>query len=84
MENGASTPKDVAEHSAVSSGNILDHRQPGLAPAVNGHGQRPLKRAFSHDSLTGSSQTENGDVDGANGRRSKRLKKGMSLTPKRT
>lgn len=59
-ENGNLTPKSIADH-------------PSATPASNGHG---IKRAISHDSLTGGSQTENGDPD-ANGRRSKRLRKGM-------
>ncbi|PGH27155.1 hypothetical protein AJ80_01111 [Polytolypa hystricis UAMH7299] len=45
----------------------------GTAATVNGD-SRSLKRAISHDSLTGGSQTENGDLD-SSGRRSKRLKK---------
>lgn len=65
-ENGALTPKSVAEHSSKRD-----------SPAVNGNGSHPLKRAISHDSLTGGSQTENGEGD-AGGRRSKRLRKGMS------
>ncbi|KAK2779508.1 hypothetical protein FQN53_001331 [Emmonsiellopsis sp. PD_33] len=58
------------------SKNTPDRHQPDASstPVVNGH-DRHLKRAFSQDSLTGSSQTDNGDMDGANGRRSKRLKK---------
>ncbi|KAK2814156.1 hypothetical protein FQN50_000560 [Emmonsiellopsis sp. PD_5] len=66
------------------SKNTPDRHQPdaGSTPVANGH-DRHLKRAFSQDSLTGSSQTDNGDMDGANGRRSKRLKKGMQLIPER-
>lgn len=76
-ENGTPTPKSVAEHS--SKRDSVDRRQSGTgsSPAVNGHGSHPLKRAVSHDSLTGGSQTENGEAD-AGGRRSKRLRKGMS------
>ncbi|KAL2010572.1 hypothetical protein VTN00DRAFT_6379 [Thermoascus crustaceus] len=62
-ENGNLTPKSVAEHSSKRD-----------SPAVNGNGSHPLKRAISHDSLTGGSQTENGEGD-AGGRRSKRLRK---------
>ena len=62
-ENGTSTPKSVAEHSSH------------MTPVPNGEAGQPLKRAISHDS---SSQADNGD-DGGSGRRSKRLKKGISL-----
>jgi [histone H3]-trimethyl-L-lysine4 demethylase len=50
------------------------------APTVNGDiGSNPLKRTMSHDSMNFESGSDgvNGDGDGANGRRSKRLKKGM-------
>ncbi|KAJ9264633.1 transcriptional regulator family: ARID/BRIGHT [Paecilomyces variotii] len=63
-ENGNLTPKSIADH-------------PSATPASNGHG---IKRAISHDSLTGGSQTENGDPD-ANGRRSKRLRKDAPPPP---
>lgn len=42
----------------------------------NGQSGQSVKRAISHES---GSQTENGDTDEANGRRSKRLKKGTSM-----
>lgn len=61
-ENGVSTPGSVAEHSTIST------------PVPNGEAGQPAKRAISHDSA---SQAENGDADGGNGRRSKRLKKGI-------
>ena len=44
---------------------------------ANGHSNYPTKRALSIDSSGGGSQTENGDGDSNNGRRSKRLKKGV-------
>lgn len=63
VENGASTPKSVAEHPSHST------------PVPNGQGGQPMKRAMSHES---GSQAENGD-DGGSGRRSKRLKKGIAF-----
>ncbi|OJJ33001.1 hypothetical protein ASPWEDRAFT_174428 [Aspergillus wentii DTO 134E9] len=64
-ENGSMTPQSVAEHPQNST------------PVPNGNGTHPMKRAISQDS---GSQTENGDTD-ANGRRSKRLKKGETDGP---
>lgn len=61
-ENGTSTPQSIAEQ----------HRS---TPVGNGEAGNPAKRAISHDSA---SQAENGDADGGSGRRSKRLKKGIS------
>jgi histone demethylase JARID1 len=61
-ENGTSTPQSIAEQ----------HRS---TPVANGDAGNPAKRAISHDSA---SQAENGDTDGGSGRRSKRLKKGIS------
>lgn len=60
-ENGASTPKSVAEHPSHST------------PVLNGQAGQSAKRAISHES---GSQGENGDADEGSGRRSKRLKKG--------
>ncbi|OJD14954.1 hypothetical protein AJ78_04737 [Emergomyces pasteurianus Ep9510] len=75
MENGIH-PTTFGNH-ASSSKDTSQRHQPEIkhAPTVNGHDSHPLKRTFSQESLTGSSQTDNGDTDGANGRRSKRLKK---------
>jgi len=53
------------------------------APTINGDiGSNPLKRTMSHDSMNFESGSDgvNGDGDGANGRRSKRLKKGPLFT----
>ncbi|KAJ5362824.1 hypothetical protein N7541_003668 [Penicillium brevicompactum] len=58
-ENGTSTPQVEPEHRDAS------------AP-INGQTEEHLKRSISHDE---GSQTENGDEDGDNGRRSKRLKR---------
>lgn len=66
-ENGSMTPQSVAEHPQNST------------PVPNGNGTHPMKRAISQDS---GSQTENGDTD-ANGRRSKRLKKGGMFSANR-
>ncbi|KAI1943663.1 hypothetical protein LOZ66_000247 [Ophidiomyces ophidiicola] len=44
-------------------------------PAANGYDVHSLKRAHSTESALPSSQLENGDMDSANGRRSKRIKK---------
>jgi [histone H3]-trimethyl-L-lysine4 demethylase len=54
------------------------------APTSNGDvGSNPLKRTLSHESMNGESGSDglNGDGDAANGRRSKRLKKGWHLFP---
>jgi histone demethylase JARID1 len=61
-ENGTSTPQSIAEQHCST-------------PVANGDSANPAKRAISHDSA---SQAESGDADGGSGRRSKRLKKGMS------
>jgi histone demethylase JARID1 len=86
-ENGTPTPKAIAAHPRSDS---VDPKQTGISstptsstpisttPAANGHGAHPLKRAISHDSLSGSPQVESGDADNS-GRRSKRLRKGMYL-----
>ncbi|KAK2763038.1 hypothetical protein FQN54_009671 [Arachnomyces sp. PD_36] len=72
-ENGTLTPKAVSEHPETSK-TSADRRKSGRdsTPMVNGNGAHPLKRAISHES---GSQGDNGEDEGANGRRSKRLKK---------
>ena len=67
---------------ALSSLDNADHRTPNLAPSnvPNGCMSNPLKRTISHDSINGTSGTDSGIAGGGddqNGRRSKRLKKGM-------
>lgn len=60
---------------------LIPGREPPT-PLSNGDaGSNPLKRTMSHESMTGDSQSDglNGEGDAANGRRSKRLKKGWSL-----
>jgi histone demethylase JARID1 len=61
-ENGTSTPRPVSEHAFVST-------------PVNGQPGESVKRAISQEN---GSQSDNGDDDGGSGRRSKRLKKGIS------
>ncbi|ODH52769.1 hypothetical protein GX48_00963 [Paracoccidioides brasiliensis] len=75
IENG--THLSSLGNETGTSKNTPDGQQSesNYTPNVNGHDVRPLKRALSQESLTGSSQTDNGDADGTNGRRSKRLKK---------
>lgn len=79
-ENGTPTPR-LADTPLSSRQDSVD-RKPGNAtiPLVNGNGSHPLKRAISHDSFGGSSQNEAADGDGANGRRSKRLRKGKLMS----
>ena len=61
-DSDSPTPKSVPE------------LRPTSDVTTNGHSDHPIKRAPSRDS-----STDNGDVDdNNNGRRSKRLKKGMS------
>ncbi len=58
-----------------------NHELPG--PTSNGDiGSNPLKRTISHESMNCESSSDgvNGDGDAANGRKSKRLKKGSSST----
>lgn len=76
MENGTHPEAAFGNHTSASKDTTERHQpETNDTPTVNGH-SHPLKRAFSQESLTGSSQTDNGDTDGTNGRRSKRLKKG--------
>jgi histone demethylase JARID1 len=79
-ENGTPTPKNVTEHSPSTGLDSVQQQQSSVnsTPATNGH-EPHLKRAVSHDSLTGGSQTENGEADSSNGRRSKRLRKGWLI-----
>lgn len=69
-------------HTTTSAMGSAASAIPSLeAPATtsnNGFGSTSLKRTMSHESINGDSGSDgvNGDGDGANGRRSKRLKKG--------
>lgn len=65
------------------NGPTITTIQSSVSPVPNGT-PNPLKRAMSHDSLNGESGSEglDGDLDGANGRRSKRPKKdGLPTIP---
>ena len=62
-----------------TSGLMPSQELPGAI--INGDvGSNPLKRTISHESMNGESGSDgvNGDGDGANGRKSKRIKKGRS------
>lgn len=72
--NSATPVKREPENGSLTPQNAVG-RHPSSTPAPNGHGGQHLKRASSND---GESQTENGEADSGSGRRSKRLKKGMS------
>lgn len=73
VNNGPSVKREPENGSAISQG-VVEHSQ-SSTPVPNGHGDNGVKRGVSLDS---NSQAESGDADGDNGRRSKRLKKGMS------
>ncbi|PGG95583.1 hypothetical protein AJ79_09973 [Helicocarpus griseus UAMH5409] len=75
MENGTHSSSFGNDASAPNDTPERHQSEANYTPNGNGHDGRSLKRAFSQESLTGSSQTDNGDTDGANGRRSKRLKR---------
>ena len=83
-ENGtpASVPRPQNDSLLSAPKDVPEYRNSNLSPAhlTNGNGLNPLKRTISYDSLNGTSGTESGvagDCDDQNGRRSKRLKKGM-------
>ena len=84
-ENGNSTPRQSRGSPMATSKNTPEYHGSSSIkmPQVNGYTSNPLKRAISHDGLNGGSGTdsgENGDCDGQNGRRSKRLKKEIAPT----
>ncbi|CAG7923181.1 unnamed protein product [Penicillium olsonii] len=54
------------------NGTSTPHVERDVSVSVNGQNDEPMKRSISHDE---GSQAENGDEDGENGRRSKRLKR---------
>lgn len=79
---GTPTSNGVAGTPATGSTPSAMPSQEPSAPTSNGEvGSNPLKRAMSHESVIFESGSDgvNGDGDGANGRRSKRLKKGTSF-----
>ena len=79
-----SAPRHVGEGPANTTKNTPEFPNATFSNSAltNGHTSNPLKRTISHDSMNGGgSGTEsglNGDCDGQNGRRSKRVKKGMN------
>ena len=80
MENGFYGSTNPAPNAAPvpQPKDLPDYLNSG--PLTNGHLSNPLKRAISHDSLTGVSGTDSGvggEADDQNERRSKRAKKGM-------
>jgi [histone H3]-trimethyl-L-lysine4 demethylase len=79
---GAPTPNGIVTTPAAGTtpSTMPSHETP--VPTSNGDvASNPLKRAMSHESLNCESGSDgvNVDGDGANGRRSKRLKKGSSF-----
>jgi hypothetical protein len=81
------TTNGHAPTSAARSVSSSKTSHESSAPTINGDiGSNPLKRTMSHDSMNFESGSDgvNGDGDGANGRRSKRLKKGMLFTSRLT
>jgi [histone H3]-trimethyl-L-lysine4 demethylase len=78
------TPSSNGRAPTPATGNTpsLMPSQELPGPTSNGDtGSNPLKRTISHESMNCESSSDgvNGDGDGANGRKSKRLKKGSSL-----
>lgn len=71
--NNAPAIKREGENGVSTPKSVAEHPAHST-PIPNGQGEQQIKRAISHDS---SSQAENGDDP--NGRRSKRLKKGMVI-----
>jgi [histone H3]-trimethyl-L-lysine4 demethylase len=71
----ATTPATGSTPSGMPS------QEPAAATSNGDVTSNPLKRTMSHESLNCDSGSDgvNGDGDGANGRRSKRLKKGLSF-----
>lgn len=77
-----SMPRPPRDGSLPPGQEGLDYRNANSSPAhlTNGHILNPMKRAAGHDSMNGGSGTDlgaRGDCDDQNGRRSKRIKKGM-------
>ncbi|EFW16055.1 hypothetical protein D8B26_006216 [Coccidioides posadasii str. Silveira] len=86
INNGPSVVKKETDQGAESTttrapdtGTVSKNSESRRVSAVNGHDSYPLKRALGNESAAGTPQAENGD-DGANGRRSKRLKKDVVPT----
>lgn len=84
VENGASASaiRPASDGIVQITKEPPEYRNANLTTThlTNGHDSNPLKRTISHDSLNGTSGTDSGmgvDCDDQNGRRSKRLKKGV-------
>ena len=77
IDSQNSTPLRNGGSPMLSAHNTPDLRPlaAGLTPLSNGHAFNQLKRTLSQETEGGM----NGDVDAANGRRSKRVKKGKHL-----
>ena len=67
--NGSPSVKNEADNAALTPKSVPDYTN-------NDQSEYSMKRSASHDSSGEGSQTDNGDDDNSNGRRSKRLKKG--------
>ena len=80
-DNNSMAPTTNGQHQTTY--NILPpnytHIPPSAPPLSTGAGasSNPLKRTMSHDSLNADSGSEGGDGESGNGRRSKRIKRGM-------
>ncbi|MCJ1398826.1 hypothetical protein MMC11_002027 [Xylographa trunciseda] len=83
--NGTSTSQHSEESVVNTNKNTPEYQTSTLSayPHTNGHTSNPLKRTISHESLnggySGNDSTPPGEVEGQNGRRSKRQRKGSSL-----
>lgn len=83
--NGTSTSQHSDEGTPSTTKNTPEYQTSTLSPypQTNGHTSNPLKRTISHESLNGGlvggDSTPPGDVEGQNGRRSKRQRKGVFL-----
>ncbi|KAI9740516.1 MAG: hypothetical protein M1834_005096 [Cirrosporium novae-zelandiae] len=79
VENVNITPKLSAGSSSGPTSHLPDYRPSPLGPnPPNGHGPKTLKRAISREGSSSSlveNGIANGEGDGPNGRRSKRIKK---------
>jgi histone demethylase JARID1 len=85
-ENSFTPPRRPFDSPASSSKNTPEYKPSGLGstPMVNGFTSNSmLKRQLSHDSIDSRKGSQPPDDSEASGRRSKRLKKGMSHDPTR-
>ncbi|MCJ1475760.1 hypothetical protein MMC13_004424 [Lambiella insularis] len=84
--NGTSTSQQPDEGASNTAKNTPDFQISTLSPypQTNGHISNPLKRTISHDSLnggqSGADSTPPGELEGQNGRRSKRQRKEAAPT----